>query len=132
MSVIVTVIEAVLLLTAGMAAILALHYVILWFFAIRNRFESRQPEKSPADEGLSTADLEKLPKLAGKEMAVTAVECAVCLEEIQGDEVARVVPVCNHGFHLECADTWLSKHPVCPLCRAQIKPDFHSPSDDLR
>ncbi|KAJ9680241.1 hypothetical protein PVL29_019526 [Vitis rotundifolia] len=53
-------------------------------------------------------------------MTVTGMECAVCLEEIEGDELARMVPACSHGFHLECAGTWLSKHSACPLCRAPI------------
>ena len=84
-----------------------------------------------ADEGLLTSELERLPKLAGKDMTVTGMECAVCLEEIEGDELARVVLTCNHAFHLECVNTWLSKHSVCPLCRAPIRLEFHYTSENL-
>ncbi|KAM1223389.1 hypothetical protein ACFX2G_043372 [Malus domestica] len=49
-------------------------------------------------------------------------ECAVCLDDIEGEQPARVVPGCNHAFHLLCADTWLSKHSFCPVCRAKLHP----------
>lgn len=131
MNIIVMIMEAVLLLCAGMIVILVLHFVALWCFTVRNQSESQHLGKSAADDGLSASDLEKLPKFAGNDTAVTATECAVCLEEIQGDEVARVVPVCQHGFHLECADKWLSKHSVCPLCRSKIRPHFSSPCENV-
>ncbi|KAJ9673470.1 hypothetical protein PVL29_023182 [Vitis rotundifolia] len=131
MNVTVTAIEALLLLCAGMTALFVLYFLLLRCFAFPNQSELRRQGKSRADEGLSTSELEKLPKLAGKDMTVTGMECAVCLEEIEGDELARVVPACNHGFHLECADTWLSKHSACPLCRAPIRPGFHYTSENL-
>ncbi|WVY94003.1 hypothetical protein V8G54_033091 [Vigna mungo] len=49
-------------------------------------------------------------------------KCAICLDGIATDQLARLVPCCNHAFHVECADTWLSKHPTCPLCRAKLDP----------
>ncbi|KAI3431989.1 RING-type domain-containing protein [Psidium guajava] len=49
-------------------------------------------------------------------------ECAVCLEEVDGEEPARLVPGCRHGFHQECADAWLAGHAVCPVCRANLEP----------
>ncbi|RDX61789.1 RING-H2 finger protein ATL63, partial [Mucuna pruriens] len=27
---------------------------------------------------------------------------------------------CEHVFHSECLDMWLSAHPSCPLCRASL------------
>ncbi|KAG2391657.1 E3 ubiquitin-protein [Vigna angularis] len=61
-----------------------------------------------------------------------ASECAVCLDDIATDQPARLVPGCNHAFHVECADTWLSKHPLCPLCRAKLDPTLISSSETLR
>ncbi|KAK1410537.1 hypothetical protein QVD17_37074 [Tagetes erecta] len=44
-------------------------------------------------------------------------ECAICLGEYGiGDEI-RVMPLCGHGFHVGCVDTWLISHPSCPSCR---------------
>jgi E3 ubiquitin-protein ligase EL5 len=37
-----------------------------------------------------------------------AVECVVCLAELEDGEVARFLPCCNHGFHAQCVDTWLA------------------------
>jgi E3 ubiquitin-protein ligase ATL23 len=69
--------------------------------------------------GLSPSELQKKPCIVGKEL-VTCPECAVCLDDIGEEESARVIPGCNHSFHKECADTWLSKHPVCPVCRTKL------------
>ncbi|KAJ6405959.1 hypothetical protein OIU84_013848 [Salix udensis] len=85
------------------------------------------PVKAPTRQGLSSSELEKLPKVTGKEL-VLGTECAVCLDDIESEQLARMVPGCNHGFHLECADTWLSKHPVCPVCRAKLDALFFSAS----
>ncbi|KAK2632645.1 hypothetical protein EUGRSUZ_L01284 [Eucalyptus grandis] len=49
-------------------------------------------------------------------------ECAVCLEEVAGEEPARVVLGCRHGFHQECADAWLARRSVCPVCMAKLEP----------
>ncbi|XP_062223056.1 E3 ubiquitin-protein ligase EL5-like [Phragmites australis] len=53
-----------------------------------------------------------------------AVECAVCLAELEDGEEARFLPRCGHGFHVECVDMWLASHSTCPLCRLTVaKPD---------
>lgn len=46
--------------------------------------------------------------------------CSVCLSEFQDGESVRLLPKCNHAFHLPCIDTWLKSHSNCPLCRASI------------
>ncbi|PWA41183.1 Zinc finger, RING/FYVE/PHD-type [Artemisia annua] len=47
-------------------------------------------------------------------------DCSVCLSEFQDEETLRLLPKCNHAFHIPCIDTWLSSHTNCPLCRAGI------------
>ncbi|KAK7360826.1 hypothetical protein VNO77_02841 [Canavalia gladiata] len=47
-------------------------------------------------------------------------DCSVCLSEFQDNESVRLLPKCNHAFHLPCIDTWLKSHSSCPLCRATI------------
>ncbi|KAL6208560.1 hypothetical protein ACLB2K_019509 [Fragaria x ananassa] len=51
---------------------------------------------------------------------VEGTECAVCLSEFQEDETLRLLPKCDHAFHIPCIDTWLTSHTNCPLCRAPI------------
>ncbi|GKV33639.1 hypothetical protein SLEP1_g42120 [Rubroshorea leprosula] len=51
---------------------------------------------------------------------IEGTECSVCLTEFQEDELLRLLPKCNHAFHISCIDTWLRSHTNCPLCRAGI------------
>ncbi|GAB4847716.1 hypothetical protein Ancab_026778 [Ancistrocladus abbreviatus] len=44
-------------------------------------------------------------------------ECVICLSEFAAGERVRLLPKCNHGFHLRCIDKWLNSHSSCPTCR---------------
>jgi E3 ubiquitin-protein ligase RNF38/44 len=63
--------------------------------------------------------------------AGTVTDCSVCLSEFQDDESVRLLPMCNHVFHLPCIDTWLKSNSSCPLCRSNIltlnASTFHAP-----
>ncbi|XVF52361.1 hypothetical protein PTKIN_Ptkin05aG0012700 [Pterospermum kingtungense] len=49
----------------------------------------------------------------------TAEECVICLEEFVKGDVCRILPSCNHIFHLGCIDKWLLNHQLtCPICRS--------------
>ncbi|KAF6151019.1 hypothetical protein GIB67_016497 [Kingdonia uniflora] len=59
-------------------------------------------------------------------------ECAVCLNHFEDDEIVRVLPRCDHGFHLVCIDAWLASHDTCPVCRDNLVPvPVPKPSDPL-
>ncbi|KAL1525804.1 hypothetical protein AB1Y20_020644 [Prymnesium parvum] len=45
--------------------------------------------------------------------------CCVCLEDINAGAKVRTLP-CLHTFHSECAEEWLKKKKVCPLCQFSI------------
>ncbi|XP_076940527.1 RING-H2 finger protein ATL54-like [Bidens hawaiensis] len=63
---------------------------------------------------------------------VDSASCSVCLSEFQDDETLRLLPKCNHAFHVPCIDTWLRSHTNCPLCRAGIVKNTNTTnSDDL-
>lgn len=130
----VSVFLALFLPCAGMSVVFLVYICLLWYAASTNSNYSannqhfQPPVKQPKGNGLSASDLEKLPKTTGKDLALGA-ECAVCLDDIGGDEPARLIPGCNHGFHLQCADTWLSKHSVCPVCRTKLQPELFDPPE---
>lgn len=44
-------------------------------------------------------------------------ECVICLSDFGPGERVRVLPNCNHGFHVRCIDKWLNSHSSCPTCR---------------
>ncbi|XP_055817867.1 RING-H2 finger protein ATL78-like [Solanum dulcamara] len=44
-------------------------------------------------------------------------ECVICLSEFIVGEKVKVLPKCNHGFHVKCIDKWLNSHSSCPTCR---------------
>ncbi|CAK7328511.1 unnamed protein product [Dovyalis caffra] len=44
-------------------------------------------------------------------------ECVICLSEFAPGDRVRLLPKCNHGFHVKCIDKWLSSHSSCPTCR---------------
>ncbi|XP_074315925.1 RING-H2 finger protein ATL74-like [Silene latifolia] len=73
--------------------------------------------------GLKKSVLRKIPILVfgrdyeGSGRRDEHEECPICLGEfVDGDKV-RVLPKCNHGFHVRCIDTWLGSHSSCPNCR---------------
>lgn len=127
----VSVVMALLLPCAGTSVVFVIYICLLWYTTNRQISEPRPTlsVKPVAEDGLSASELDKLPKVTGKEL-VLGTECAVCLDEIESRQPARLIPGCHHGFHVECADTWLSKHSVCPVCRAKLEPQlFNGPEN---
>ncbi|XP_016455082.2 E3 ubiquitin-protein ligase ATL23-like [Nicotiana tabacum] len=104
-------------------------FLFFFYLYVVSRTTSRdhpsRPVKSAQKDGLSDVQLEKLPKFTGKDLS-SGNDCAICLDVIENEELARLVPGCNHGFHLECLDLWLSKQPFCPVCRHKIQPELFS------
>lgn len=47
-------------------------------------------------------------------------KCVVCLNKFQHHDMLRLLPKCNHAFHLDCIDVWLMTNSNCPLCRSAI------------
>ncbi|OMP01302.1 Zinc finger, RING-type [Corchorus olitorius] len=77
--------------------------------------------------GLDASVIESFPTflysaVKGLKIGKDALECAVCLNEFEDDETLRLIPKCNHVFHPDCIDAWLSSHSTCPVCRANLAP----------
>ncbi|CAO2827727.1 unnamed protein product [Amaranthus hypochondriacus] len=49
-----------------------------------------------------------------------STECVICLSEFKTGEKIRILPKCNHGFHVKCIDKWLNSHSSCPTCRQSL------------
>ncbi|KAK4851864.1 hypothetical protein QYF36_019028 [Acer negundo] len=95
--------------------------------AVRPVNGSLRSRLAAAARGLDPTVIEKFPTLVYSEVKVLkigkgALECAVCLCEFEDDETLRLIPKCDHVFHPECIDAWLSSHTTCPVCRANLSP----------
>ncbi|KAL5470829.1 hypothetical protein EMCRGX_G028857 [Ephydatia muelleri] len=45
--------------------------------------------------------------------------CPICIEDFVLREKIVQCP-CNHGYHRECLQHWLSVHSECPICKAAV------------
>ncbi|XP_042491831.1 RING-H2 finger protein ATL40-like [Macadamia integrifolia] len=76
------------------------------------------PHQQPIHRGgLHPSVIASLPTFLYNDTSTTT-ECAVCLCNLEEGEMARLIPTCNHMFHLQCINMWLSSHSTCPICRS--------------
>jgi hypothetical protein len=52
----------------------------------------------------------------GKELDV----CAICLDDMCEGKRAFVLLNCKHHFHADCFESWVTRQPVCPICKASV------------
>lgn len=117
------------------AFLLVTYYILISKYCKRRRDQSsiaeiesnrnqinRHDQWQLASTGLDEALIESIAvcKYKKGDGLVEGTECAVCLGEFQENESLRLLPKCNHAFHLPCIDTWLKSHSNCPLCRASV------------
>ncbi|KAL5714708.1 RING-type E3 ubiquitin transferase [Ranunculus cassubicifolius] len=79
----------------------------------------------PTPRGLEASVIETFPTFLYSEVKEIKIgkdvlECAVCLNEFEDEETLRMLPKCDHVFHPQCIDVWLSSHTTCPVCRADL------------
>ncbi|WVY95966.1 hypothetical protein V8G54_028117 [Vigna mungo] len=92
---------------------------------------------SPAmwNRGLDESVIREIPTfqfIKGEEGEDQSVYgCVVCLAEFKEHDVLKVLPNCNHAFHLDCIDVWLQANSNCPLCRSSISGNTHCPLDHI-
>ena len=97
----------------------------------RTSFTADSPLSS-AEKGLAPSILNSLSTFIFVGQDNATLDCAVCLSEFEKNQTGRVLPECNHGFHLECIDMWFLSNSTCPLCRTpvQLSPDpGHNPAN---
>ncbi|XP_058079194.1 RING-H2 finger protein ATL60-like [Magnolia sinica] len=126
---------AILVLFLTIVFILCL-YLYAKFFSRRRDGRSRSrnglifaPDFVPAvRRGLEPSVIQSIPVvLFSPNEFKDGLECAVCLCELSDGEKARLLPKCNHGFHVDCIDMWFHSHSTCPLCRNPVAPESTGP-----
>ncbi|XVF84171.1 hypothetical protein PTKIN_Ptkin17bG0004100 [Pterospermum kingtungense] len=101
--------------------------------ALRCGSRRETPEQAAArlaaTTGLKKRDLKQIPVAVygkGVNFRSSTTECPICLAEFVDGEKVRVLPKCNHGFHVRCIDTWLVSHSSCPNCRHSLLEHEHA------
>ncbi|KAK9101659.1 hypothetical protein Scep_025089 [Stephania cephalantha] len=139
---------AVIMLFCVIVLVLALHLYARWCWIRRARPRPGPQQQQEEEEqheldvndgagGLDASLIRSLPILIFNPDVNDGLECAVCLCDISEGEKARLLPKCNHGFHVDCIDMWFQTHHTCPLCRNSISlalappHHHHDPHDDL-
>ncbi|KAJ4785429.1 RING/U-box superfamily protein [Rhynchospora pubera] len=86
--------------------------------------ESTDPFETGGTRGISKNALDNIPKETITTVNYTDVagnnSCSVCLQDFQVKQTVRILPSCQHTFHMACIDSWLIQHGSCPLCRRDI------------
>ncbi|KAM6550417.1 hypothetical protein CsatB_000225 [Cannabis sativa] len=116
----------VIILAALLCALicaLGLNSIVRCVLRCSNRL-TETPEQAAARlarTGLKKSRLRQLPvAVYGSGMEIPSSECPICLGDFEDGEKVRVLPKCNHGFHVRCIDTWLVSNSSCPNCRHSL------------
>ncbi|CAK9165565.1 unnamed protein product [Ilex paraguariensis] len=120
------------ILFCALISALAFNATIRYLLRHRRTVHHGPEEQGVVDEQQSKPDLCSLATMvfsAGMNMVGAEAECSICLSEFIDGEEIRVLGRCNHGFHVQCIQTWLSSRSSCPTCRATCFPP--SSSDEI-
>ncbi|XP_018817990.1 RING-H2 finger protein ATL5-like [Juglans regia] len=83
-------------------------------------------------EALDPSILKALPTFTySSKSHDSPLDCAVCLSEFEDEDKGRVLPKCQHTFHVECIDTWFQSVSNCPLCRDPLQADISMLKPDI-
>ncbi|XP_059632758.1 RING-H2 finger protein ATL2 [Cornus florida] len=140
--------SAIVILFAVVVFVVCLHIYARWYLLRARRRNLRRrrtahlvfyvdPNNPNATTviapGLDASVLSTLPVFAySSKTHPEVLECAVCLSEFEENEKGRLLPKCNHSFHIGCIDMWFHSHSTCPLCRSPVEPQVSAPVDENR
>ncbi|KAK9684700.1 hypothetical protein RND81_10G226400 [Saponaria officinalis] len=120
------IIVSVMLLFVGIVVLVVIHMCIVGR-AFRRGFGGEGVLQSGIvpifkGTGMNPLDLKKLSCVEYKvcERGTCPTDCVVCLDSFKVGDKCRVLS-CDHWFHVQCVDTWLTKSALCPLCRTTVK-----------
>ncbi|CAN4087262.1 unnamed protein product [Withania somnifera] len=87
------------------------------------RGTSYTARNSRNSSGLDSSVITSLPIFLYKKNDPHEIkECSICLSTIEDGELVRILPNCNHNFHVECIDKWFNCNLTCPICRTKLEP----------
>ncbi|KAF2606692.1 hypothetical protein F2Q68_00043385 [Brassica cretica] len=113
-------------LICGIICCLGLHYIIrcafrgTLSFMISEPISSHSTRNGSPNKGIKKKALKMFPVVSyspGMNLPGIGEECVICLSDFVSGEKLRLLPKCNHGFHVCCIDKWLQQHLTCPSCR---------------
>ncbi|XP_072954373.1 RING-H2 finger protein ATL74-like [Typha angustifolia] len=117
----------VIILAALLCALicaLGLNSIVRCALRCGRRIAFETPEEAAARlaaTGLKKRALRRIPvEVFSPGSSDRAMDCPICLGEFADGEKVRVLPKCNHRFHVRCIDTWLAAHSSCPTCRNSL------------
>lgn len=92
-----------------------------------SRFAASESSSSTslANNGITKKALKTFPIVnysAELELPGLDAECVICLSEFTPNQRVKLLPKCNHGFHVKCIDRWLTSNSSCPICRNCLIP----------
>ncbi|KAI3947887.1 hypothetical protein MKX01_034552 [Papaver californicum] len=110
------------ILLCALICVLGLNSIIRCFLSCSNRVAHDSGDSPPvqsANTGIKKKALKTFPVVtsSGLKLQGLDTECVICLSELAQGERIKILPKCNHGFHIKCIDKWLSSHSSCPTCR---------------
>lgn len=130
-----TIVVTIILLVFAVVCVVCAHLFAKWYWNRRheNTTTGRRHQVTAVTalrHGLDPTVLKTIPVVIfdPKEFK-DGLECSVCLSEVSQGEKTRLLPKCNHGFHMDCIDVWFKSHSTCPLCRDPIPNQNESSSN---
>ncbi|WCJ36055.1 RING/U-box superfamily protein [Euphorbia peplus] len=112
---------SLLLFLMGIAALVVIHLCI-----VGRVFHGDVIGETKIPGRISNEDLKNLPcfnyTAIQTQESTSSADCVVCLDIFHEGDQCRLLPNCNHFFHLQCIDSWLLKTAVCPICRTRVSP----------
>lgn len=89
--------------------------------------------RPPQQSGLSIQQIEEeMPEIVyvpEEETSESNQTCTICLEDFHEGDPIRKAP-CQHFFHKQCIDGWLSIRNNCPNCKLEIRPQIYNSVGD--
>jgi len=126
------VVMIIAVLLCAFICLLVLNSIIRCVLRISNNNESSSSSSNDnlpqlVNKGIKKKVLKKFPIViysAELKLPNLDTECMICLSEFTKGEKVRILPKCNHGFHVRCIDKWLKEHSSCPKCRQCLLETF--------